>query len=161
MSLSARDRQALEAIETELAGSDPKLSSMLNAFTRLTAGEDMPGPQRMRHGPARALRLPQVPGLRRRRRTGRAHWCRACLLLWLVISLALITVAVILARASPGTCAHASAPACAVHAAGPAARHPVPPRGSDLRHEAIGGQARGSALAGKGAVLQVAVAPIT
>ena len=96
VSLSARDRQALEAIETELAGSDPKLSSMLNAFTRLAAGEDMPGPQPAGLRPTRARRLDPVLRPRRRRRTGRTRWCRTCLLLWLSISLALITVAVIL-----------------------------------------------------------------
>lgn len=42
MSLTAREQQALHAIEDEIAGSDPKLASLLATFTRLTSGEEMP-----------------------------------------------------------------------------------------------------------------------
>jgi hypothetical protein len=40
-------------------------------------------------------------------------WQRTRLLLWLVISLALITAAVVLSRASPGNCARLTTAACA------------------------------------------------
>jgi len=42
MSLNEPHRQALGSIEDGLAGSDPKLASMLNIFSRLAAGEGMP-----------------------------------------------------------------------------------------------------------------------
>jgi len=54
MSLSAHDRNALAWIEGEITESDPKLATMLAAFTALTIGEDMPGPETIRAGPLRA-----------------------------------------------------------------------------------------------------------
>ena len=41
MSISERERQALESIEDGLVRSAPKLASMLAIFTRLTASEKM------------------------------------------------------------------------------------------------------------------------
>ena len=41
-SLSARDRQALDSIDDQLAGSDPQLASLMATFTRLSSGEEMP-----------------------------------------------------------------------------------------------------------------------
>ena len=42
MSLSAREQQALDCIEDELAGSDPKLAWLLATFARHASGEEMP-----------------------------------------------------------------------------------------------------------------------
>ena len=50
MSLSAREQHALDCIGDELSGTDPKLASMLTAFTRLTAGEEMPTRESIRPG---------------------------------------------------------------------------------------------------------------
>jgi hypothetical protein len=52
MSVNEPERQTLGWIEDGLAGSDPRLASILNIFSRLTAGEDMPVCEkiRMRHG---------------------------------------------------------------------------------------------------------------
>ncbi len=52
MSLNGPERQTLGWIEDGLADSDPRLASILNIFSRLTAGEDMPVREkiRMRYG---------------------------------------------------------------------------------------------------------------
>ena len=42
MSVNEPERQALGCIEDGLAGSDPRLAAMLNIFSRLAAGEQMP-----------------------------------------------------------------------------------------------------------------------
>jgi hypothetical protein len=42
MSLNEPDTQAQGSIEDGLAGSDPRLASMLDIFSRLAAGEEMP-----------------------------------------------------------------------------------------------------------------------
>jgi hypothetical protein len=118
VSLNAKDRQALESIEARLAGSDPKLASMLDAFTRLTVGEEMPGPERIHRGSAHSMRIWRTLRLPRIRLLGWSRWPRAWLLLWLwlAVSLALITVAVVLSRGHPGTCA-GPRPECPGHAA--------------------------------------------
>jgi hypothetical protein len=74
MSLSERDRQALAAIEDQLASSDPGLAAMLACFSRLTAGEDMPARESMR--PRQRL-----------------SWAQRTLALWLAITMALIGAA--------------------------------------------------------------------
>jgi hypothetical protein len=115
VSLNARDRQALESIEARLSGSDPKLASMLHAFSRLTAGEAMPEPESAHRSVGRAMRIWRTPR-RRLLRWSRWHRARLLVCLWLAISLALITVAVVLSRASPGSCASLR-PDCAAHTA--------------------------------------------
>jgi len=50
MSLTARERQALHAIEDWLAGSDPGLASRLATFIRLTCGEEMPAREKIQRG---------------------------------------------------------------------------------------------------------------
>ena len=42
MSLNAGEQRTLSCIADELAGSAPKLTSMLTVFNRLTSGEEMP-----------------------------------------------------------------------------------------------------------------------
>jgi len=99
MSLSAREQHALDCIADELSGTDPKLASMLTAFTRLTAGEEMPARESIRPGRAwrtgrrrgrarRAERSPAGPPARARR-----HWLdrqRIGLALLLLIAVGLI-----------------------------------------------------------------------
>jgi hypothetical protein len=48
MSLNEPQMQALGWIEDGLAGSDPRLASMLNIFSRLAAGEEMPVREKIR-----------------------------------------------------------------------------------------------------------------
>ena len=42
MSLNQLETQALDSIADGPAGSDPRLASMLNIFSRLAGGEEMP-----------------------------------------------------------------------------------------------------------------------
>jgi hypothetical protein len=66
-SLNEPDRQALGCIEDGLACSDPRLASMLNIFSRLAAGEEMPAGEKIRvrrgrpaaHCPRHAQRRPR------------------------------------------------------------------------------------------------------
>jgi len=48
MSLTEPEMQALGGIEDGLAGSDPRLASTLNIFSRLAAGEEMPVREKIR-----------------------------------------------------------------------------------------------------------------
>jgi hypothetical protein len=106
MSLNEPQMQALGWIEDSLAGSDPRLASMLNIFSRLAAGEEMPAgekirvrrgrpaaprPRRARRHPRRDAALPQPRRLYRR-----LGLQQAMLLLWVVISAGLLAVALVL-----------------------------------------------------------------
>jgi len=115
MSLSAWEQQALDSIKDGLAGSDPDLAALLSAFTRLASGEEMPDGEKIRAGSRRAWR-----------RLRRARWrctmrkiCqrlgiqRAVLLLWLLITAAMIAVALTLnAGGGHGTCTQTAAMIC-------------------------------------------------
>jgi hypothetical protein len=106
MSLNQPQMQALGWIEDGLAGSDPRLASTLNIFSRLAAGEEMPARQkiRVRRGrpaaprprparrhPCRGAALPQP-----RRLYPRLGVQQAMLLLWVVITAGMLTVALVL-----------------------------------------------------------------
>lgn len=99
VSLNAHDRRALDLIEEELAGSDPRFAAKLSAFTRLTEGGEMPARERIRsrrrRGPGWALRAPR-PGSH-----GRPRWSlyRTMLAVWLSVSLAMILIALGLSHA--------------------------------------------------------------
>ena len=122
MSLNHLERQALGAIADGLAGSDPRLASMLTIFSRLAAGEEMPARQttRARYGrpavfrPRRARRHPRrgiaVPHARRR--SPRLGWPPALLVLGAVICAALLTAALALTASGPTTCARPMGTAC-------------------------------------------------
>ena len=122
MSLSAWEQQALDCIEDELAGSDPKLASLLATFARLASGEEMPVREKIRN---LALRRGNV------RRPARGLLPRlgvqqTMLLLWLTVTIALIAVALVLNRGSRnGLCPESWAVACTqqapVHSPRPAA----------------------------------------
>jgi hypothetical protein len=90
MSLNQPETQALGAIADGLAGSDPRLASMLTIFSRLAAGEEMPAREKTRprrgrpaaHRPRRARRHPRRGTARRNRAAGtrgragsRPCWC--------------------------------------------------------------------------------------
>lgn len=105
VSLSARDRQALEEIEEELGGSDPRFAAKLSAFSRLTDDGEMPARERIRAGrrraAGRALLFP-VGGERPRRSV--FMWISVTI--WLVISAALLSVALVLSHtAGTASCA--------------------------------------------------------
>jgi len=122
MSFTELDRQALGSIADGLAGSDPRLASMLSIFSRLAAGEEMPAreetrgrrgrpavlrPRRARRHPRRGTAFPQP-----RRLYSRLGWQQARLLLGAVISAALLTAALALTASGPTTCARPMRTAC-------------------------------------------------
>src|SRR5215471_11674335 len=102
MTLSERDMQALGSIENGLAGSDPLLASMLNIFSRLAAGEEMPARKKTRI-----------------RRDPRLGWSRAMLLAWVVISGGLLAVALVLGTSGHKACIGSMGTACPTPSVGP------------------------------------------
>jgi hypothetical protein len=122
MSFTDLERQALGSIADGLAGSDPRLASMLTIFSRLAAGEDMPAREKTRvrrgrpaaHRPRRARRYPRrgIAFPQPRRRYPQPGWQRAMLVLWAVISAALLTAALALTASGHNTCARPMGTAC-------------------------------------------------
>jgi hypothetical protein len=142
MSLSAWEQQALDSIKKELAGSDAGLAALLSAFTRLASGEEMPEREQIR-GSRQALR----PYRRARWRSSlrrvfrRLGMQRAAVLLWLLISAALLAVALAFnVGVGHGTCAEPAVINCADRAPGTvpepgrAARPPTRRLSSEWRH---------------------------
>jgi hypothetical protein len=119
MSLNQLEAQALGSIADGLAGSDPRLASMLTIFSRLAAGEEMPAREqtRARRGRRAARRARRYP----RRHTARPHPRRphprlgqqqATLVLGTVISAALLTAALVLTASGHKTCTRPMRTAC-------------------------------------------------
>ena len=122
MSFNEPHGQALGAIADGLAGSDPRLASMLTIFSRLAAGEEMPAgekipvrrgrpaalrPRRTRRRPRRGTAFPQP-----RRLYPRLGRQQAMLLLWAVISAGLLAVALVLNTSGHKTCIRSIGTAC-------------------------------------------------
>jgi hypothetical protein len=122
MSLTEPETQALGFIEHGLAGSDPRLASMLNIFTRLAAGEEMPArektrvrrgrpaarrPRRARRHPRQGITLPQA-----RRLYARLGWQQTILLLWVVITAGLLAIALVLNTSGNKSCIRAMGSVC-------------------------------------------------
>jgi hypothetical protein len=110
MGLSPREQHALDSIKDRLAGSDPELAALLGTFTRLTSGEKMPDREpvqlRKRRPPHRGKRHPHQGRL-----SGHGYgvyqrlgFHRVAVLLWLVITVVLITTAMALDRSSQDGC---------------------------------------------------------
>jgi hypothetical protein len=105
MSLNEPQMQALGWIEDGLAGSDPRLASMLNIFSQLAAGEEMPVREKIRvrrgrpaaHHPRRDRRHPRcgIAPPQARRLYPRLGLQQAMLLLW-VITAGMLAVALVL-----------------------------------------------------------------
>jgi len=123
MSLSAWEQQALESIKSGLAGSDPELMALLSAFNRLASGEEMPDREKTPAGSRRAFRRLRRARwrstlYRARRRLG-LHRIGLLVLLWPLITAALIAVALVLnAGGNRGTCTETAAMICAVPVSG-------------------------------------------
>jgi hypothetical protein len=92
MNLNEPEMQALGWLEDGLAGSDPRLASMLNIFTRLAAGEEMPAGEKVRITRGR----PAAHHPRRARRHPRLGLPQAMVLLWVVTTAAVLAVALVL-----------------------------------------------------------------
>jgi len=122
MSPDSWERRALDSIRDGLARSDPRLAALLATFTRLASGEAMPVREKLRERPLRAIRRSHRK--RRHSRRGpvrgfsrRLGVERIALLLWLLITVVMITTAVTLSRSGsqsacierwPGICAEAA-----------------------------------------------------
>lgn len=97
MSLNAREQHTLNSMERQLAGSDPKLASLMATFTRLAAGEALPVRERIQVG--WQLMAPPDGGRRHQRQRGTPSPTRSPVrqlvwpALWIVISLAVIAAA--------------------------------------------------------------------
>ena len=121
MSLNQSETQALGTIADGLAGSDPRLASMLDIFSRLAAGEEMPAraktrvrrgrpparPRRARRHPRRGTALRQV-----RRLYPRLGRQQAILLLWAVTTAALLATALLLNTSGHNACIQSIGTAC-------------------------------------------------
>ena len=122
MSFTELEIQALGSIEDGLAGSDPRLASMLNIFSRLAADEEMPVRAKIRmrrgrpasHRPCRARRRPRrgIALPRAHRLYARLGWQQTMLLLWVSISAALLTVALVLNASGHKACVPSMGMAC-------------------------------------------------
>lgn len=122
MSLNAREQQALHAIEDEFARYDPKLTSMLAAFTRLNSDEEMPVREKVRRSWREAFHLAHFRqrGLRRdgvlpraRRLCRRLGWQGVIVLLLLTAALGTFAAGLAVGRSGSGTRAAGSRP-CSV-----------------------------------------------
>ena len=121
MSLNQSETQTLGTIADGLAGSDPRLASMLDIFSRLAAGEEMPTraktrvrrgrpparPRRARRHPRRGTALRQV-----RRLYPRLGRQQAILLLWAVTTAALLATALLLNTSGHNACIQSIGTAC-------------------------------------------------
>ena len=105
MSLNEPKMQDLGGLEDGLADSDLRLASMLNIFSRLAAGEEMPVREKIRvrrgrpaaHRLRRARRHPRGIALPQARRLyPRLGLQQAMLLLWVVITAGALAVALVL-----------------------------------------------------------------
>ena len=107
MSPAGWEHQALNSIQSALGHTDPKLASLLATFSRLASSEEMPTHERVRS----PLHHPPYRRSYRRRRGKAPHrgrgLQRTVVLIWLVTSVTLITVAVILSHGGQATCPHA------------------------------------------------------
>ena len=109
MSLSTWEQQALASITDRLAGSDPELASLLDAFSRHASGEEMPVSERIRPGSQQAIGLRAATGgawAEAELRRPASRECRAprlplaAMLLWFLATVALIGVALALDHGS-------------------------------------------------------------
>jgi hypothetical protein len=133
MSLSGWEQQVLNSIKDGLAGSDPELATMLATFTELASGEEMPVRENIRVIPHGGMRRPR----RKRRNHTRemAAWVRRrlrlryALVLWLLVTAALIGAALALSRGGGHVSCAAFWPASCAHPA-PASSPPVPGPGT-------------------------------
>jgi hypothetical protein len=107
MSLTGREQRILNSIRDGLASSDPGLAQLMSTFARLTAGEDMPACERVRLLRRRAVR----------RGGARLGTGPVLLLLWLAVTIALISLAVVLGSGPPA-CPRVSVAGCLSAGAG-------------------------------------------
>jgi hypothetical protein len=132
MSLSSWEQQALDSIRDHLASSHPALVARLAIFTRLASDEEMPAREKIPVG-ARPVRRSRSgpPAARRphaaRRAYRRLGFQRAALLLWLVTTAALISVALVVSHGgTQSRCTGAFATLCTGASSTSKSASPVP-----------------------------------
>jgi hypothetical protein len=112
-SLSTSEQQVLDSIKDDLASCDPALVARLTIFARLAAGEEMPAREKVQASSRRAVRRSRPEPRLTRRPYQRLGLQQAVMLLWLVITVALIAVALATSHGrSQGTCARSWATSC-------------------------------------------------
>ena len=112
-SLSTREQQALDSIKGDLASCDPALVARLAIFTRLAAGEEMPAREKVQAGSRQVVRRSRPEPRLTRRPYQRLGLQQAVMLLWLVITVALIAIALACNHGgSQGTCARSWPTSC-------------------------------------------------
>jgi len=128
MSISEREQQSLESIESGLTRSAPKLASMLGIFTRLTADEKMPPRRPVRRfisfAAARPLPGRPAPGRPRRLRLSRPvrRW------MWLAVAVALLILTVTLSHGTgASSCLSSHTAVCGQAPGHPGAARPAGP----------------------------------
>ncbi len=124
MSLGAWERQALEAIKEKLSVSDPRLAALLATFTRHVAGEAMPARTKLRarrpgRRPQRGARPHQGAAGRTGPGSQRPGFPRIALLVWLLSTAAMITVALTINGGSGQALCPAFGAVCASQAPAP------------------------------------------
>lgn len=92
LSLSAHDRQALEALEERLAASDPRLAAMLSTFSRLEDGEAVPAREQIPAGKQRRPARQRPAGRARRPLLRNPRTVHIALALWVVMTIAIAIV---------------------------------------------------------------------
>jgi hypothetical protein len=131
VSLSAWEQRNLDSIKDGLAGSDPGLATLLATFNQLASGEEMPTLEKLRAGLRGVTRR---PGRKRRHSRwgtlGRVYqriglqW--AALLLWLLITISLVTAGLVLSRSGGQTACPRSWSVICVDSATAHTSHPAP-----------------------------------
>ena len=145
--MSAGEQRTLSCVADELVASDPKLASMLQVFNRLASDEEMPA--RRRAGGSQQ----EAGGLRRTRRRARKRRLRRRsvnvvwhFLTWILLTAALITVAVVLSNIGHGSdgrldCSQLWPTTCTQHDAHSYSQH-SPVSGASSGRTATGTHAR-------------------
>lgn len=112
MSLSAWEQDALDSIKDRLASSDPTLVARLTIFARLASGEEMPAREKIPVGSRRAVGRSHPEAGHPHPVYRRLGMQQAALLLWLVTTIALITVALASNHGGQGICTGSWATFC-------------------------------------------------
>lgn len=116
MSLSAHDRQALEAIEGRLAASDPRLAAMLSTFSRLEDGEAVPAREQIREGRQHRLARHRRAGRARRVLSRNPRTLYIALALWVIMTI-VIAIAIVAVVSHGGSRSTPRSHGCTVIAA--------------------------------------------
>ena len=126
MSLSSWEQQVLDSIRDHLVSSHPTLAARLAIFTRLASDEEMPAREKIQAG-SRPIPRPRSRPRAASRVYQRLGFQRAALLLWLVTTAALISVALVVSHSgTQSTCTGSWATLCTGAASAPKAATPIP-----------------------------------